>query len=174
MRHAMGLLTGVRSRGKRWRIFSVIIVILGVLTVLQCIRVEISNVRAGTVLPLATQSGGPWRVLRTSELAYRESFFRESGDPLWETRPLTSVERAEYTKWAGERNAWNELDGAVSSSCLLIPLVPLVIVCAVLLLRFERSFGWRIALAVVGVAQILVVGTFVHLRLWEALSHEMP
>jgi len=167
----------IGRRRVRLRIFSILVIAFGILTFLNCSLIEYLNYRAGSVLPFAPlppDMHDTWRMGPTGERSYRTLKLQDTGDPSWESRPLTPVEEADFQAWRKPRVAWNDLGEAVSYACFLIPLIPIVLVGTLVLLIYQHSLRWRIALAAVGLLQLAAIGMFFHLSLMDAISRTMP
>jgi hypothetical protein len=166
----------LRRQQTRHRVLTILVLAFGILTFLNCSFIEYLNYRAGSVLPFAPlppNSRHTWRTPFTDEVTYRIEILRPTGDPLWETRPLTLAEQSDLRRLKARDEAEGTLCVATLSVCLLIPLIPLVFIFAVALIFRERSFKWRLAMIAIGIAQIVAAATFVHLGLLEALSRNL-
>ncbi len=151
---------GPIQRAQRLQIFSVIILVIGLLTIADVAWLEILNLRAGSLLPLAPlapDARHTWRMASSREDFWRRRALNPQTDPLWESRPLTPTEHAAYEQFRIRNNAEANLSEGIVSTCLLYPIVGALLFCIPVLIWRHSSPRWRLALGLLFLAQIGVI-----------------
>jgi hypothetical protein len=132
------------------RVWSIVAIALTWLVMFHAGVIAYYNYRAGFVLPfpMSHHDDPHWRTASSREEMWRMRVIRSPSDPAWETRPLTSAERAAFEGWAASNRAKGTLRSVVEFSCCLSPLLILLGPLLSFLAWMTTSRPYRIALLI--------------------------